>query len=127
MPITTTIDHRRKLTIFTVTGALPFEEGMEALAQFYDNEPTMNALWDFSEASLIRITYVELQKIIDYVSTQAQKRIGGTSILVGSEDLEFGTIRLLKTFGEIKALPFQIVIFRTIEAAYQWLDAEEES
>ena len=68
MPITTTTDHDRQLTIHTVTGEPAFEDGMATLKQFWEGQPTMNVLWDFRKASLARVSFEETEAIMDYIN-----------------------------------------------------------
>jgi hypothetical protein len=126
MPITTTIDKERELTIHTVTGKPRFEEGMSTLRQFWENQPTKNTLWDFREVILGRLTYGEVKKIINYIRPQAGKRAGGKTSLVGSKDLVKGTNNLMVSYCGKNRLPFQIRAFRSIRKANKWLDQKDD-
>jgi hypothetical protein len=126
MPITTTIDHDRQLTIHTVTGKPSFEELMTALNRFWEGQPTRNLLWNFSEARLAHISYSETRKLIDYVRPQTEKRAGGKTALVSSRDLEYGMSRTLQSLREFQSPSYQIEVFRSLEEASQWFDQEED-
>ena len=43
-------------------------------------------------------------------------------MLVASGDLEYGLSRFSQTLAEIKNYPLQIEVFRSFEAAIQWLE-----
>jgi len=60
MPITTTIDHDRELTIHAVVGYTSFEEEMATLKQFWEGQPTRSELWDFNKACVSRLPYDEI-------------------------------------------------------------------
>ena len=124
MPITTTIDHDRQLTIHTVAGKPPFEELMTTLKQFWEDQPTMNLLWDLTKASLVHLTYSEARKIIDYVRPHTEKRAGGKTALVSPSDLEYGVSRQIKSLREFQHPSNQLEVFRSIEEANQWIDDE---
>lgn len=50
--IETIVDKKKDLTIHKCSGSLTDEEFKEAIQSFYDGNPTMNVIWDFSKASL---------------------------------------------------------------------------
>ena len=126
MPITTTTDQDRELTIHTVIEEVSFEEMMEAIRLFWEGQLTKNVLWDFTGASLVNVNYAEARKIIDYVRPQAGKRTGGKTAFVGSKDLEFGMSRTLTALRDFQNPPYQLEVFRSLEKASQWLDQKEE-
>ena len=126
MSITTSVDNDKQLTTHTVIGEVSFEEGMTTLKQFWEDRPTMNVLWDYRKGSLARVSSVDFERIVDYVTVHSEKRAGGKTALVGTKDLEFAMSRTFKTFSEIGNLPFQVEAFRSIEEANQWFDGEEE-
>jgi hypothetical protein len=121
MPVTTNADHDKQLTIHTVTGEPSFEEGMAAFKQFWEGKPTQNVLWDFRKASLTRLSSIETEAMIDYIKQHAEKRSGGKTAILVSKDLEYGISRMAQTFAELKNIPFEMEIFRSIEEAIQWL------
>lgn len=125
MPITTSIDNDRQLTIHTVTGEASFEEGMATFRQFWEGRPTMNVLWDFRKADLARVSSKETEAMMDYIKHYSEKRSGGKTALVVSGDLEYGLSRMAQTLAEIKSLSIQIEIFRSFKEAIQWLGEEE--
>ncbi len=125
MPITTTIDHDRQLTIHTVTGEPSFEEGMATLKQSLEGKPTRNVLWDFRKASLARVSSKETEAMMDYIKHHSEKRSGGKTALVASGDLEYGLSRIAQALAEIKSFSFQMEVFRSLKEAIQWLGEEE--
>jgi hypothetical protein len=125
MPITTTIDHDRQLTIHTATGEPDFEEGMATLKRFWEGQPTMNELWDFRKAGLDRVSFEETEAIMDYIKRHSEKRSGGKTALVASGDLEYGLSRFSKSLAEIKSYPLQVEVFRSFKEAIRWLGEKE--
>ena len=125
MPVKTSADHDKQLTIHTVTGEPSFEEGMAAFKQFWEGKPTQNVLWDFRKASLTRLSSKETEAMIDYIRQHAKKRAGGKTAILVSKDLEYGISRMAQTLTEIKKFSFKVEIFRSIEIAIQWFDKDE--
>jgi len=125
MSITTSVDNDKQLTTHTVIGEVSFEEGMTTLKQFWEDRPTMNVLWDYRKGSLARVSSVDLERMVDYVTVHSEKRAGGKTAIVVSRDLESGLSRVLDTLRDIRRVPFQLQVFRSMEKANQWLDEEE--
>ena len=125
MSITTSIDNDKQLTTHTVMGEISFEEVMTTLRQFWEDQPTMNVLWDFREGSMAQFSFIEIERVADYVTFQAEKRAGGKTATVVSSDSEYGLSRLMDNLRDIRRVPLQLEILRSIEEANQWLDEEE--
>ena len=125
MSITTSVENDNQLTIHTVTGEASFEEGITTLKQFYEDRPTMNTLWDFRTANLVRLSSKETEAIMDYIKHHSEKRSGGKTALVVSGDLEYGLSRMAQALAEIKSLSFQMEIFRSFKEAIQWIGEGE--
>jgi hypothetical protein len=125
MSITTSVDNDKQLTTHTVIGEVSFEEGMTTLKQFWEDRPTMNVLWDYRKGSLSRVPAVDLEVMVDYVTVHSEKRAGGKTAIVVSRDLESRLSRVLDTLRDIRRVPFQLQVFRSMEKANQWLDEEE--
>ena len=124
MPITTTVDHHRELTIHTGTGEVSFEELMTVLRKFWDGQPTKNVLWDGRTGETPNLSTDDIERMVDYVVPKAENRLVGKTALVVPRDLEYGLSRAANILHEIAQLPYQIGVFRSIEEAYQWLDEE---
>ena len=125
MSIKTSIDNDKQLTTHTVMGEISFEEVMTTLRQFWEDQPTMNVLWDFREGSMAQFSFIEIERVADYVTFQAEKRAGGKTATVVSSDSEYGLSRLMDNLRDIRRVPLQLEILRSIEEANQWLDEEE--
>ena len=124
MPVKTEVDYEKQLTIKTVTGEPSFEESITNFRQFYEGKLTKKVLWDFSKASLSRISSNQIETILDYIKQHAEKRAGGKTAIVVSKTLEYGMSRMIQTLSELKSIPLEIKIFRSIEEAAQWLSKE---
>jgi hypothetical protein len=125
MHVKTNADHDKHLTIHTVTGEPSFEESMAFFKQFYEGELTQNVLWDFTKASLARISSEHTETILDYVRQYVEKREGGKTAIIVSKDLEYGMSRMIITLAELKDIPFELEIFRSLEEAVQWIGIKD--
>ncbi len=125
MSITISVDNDKHLTTHTVIGEISFEEVMSTLKQYWEGQPTMFLLWDFRKGSMAQLSYVDLERIVDYVTFHSEKRAGGKSAVVVSRDLEYGLARVLDTLRDIRKVHSQLGVFRSVEEANQWLDEEE--
>ena len=122
MLVKTEVDHEKQLTVKTVTGNPSFEESMTAFRQFYEGNLTRKVLWDFRKASLSRISSNHIEIILDYIRQHAEKRAGGKTAILISKDLEYGMSRMIQSLIELKGIPIETEIFRSIEEAVHWLD-----
>ena len=125
MSIRTRVDNDKHLTTHTVIGELSFEEIMTTHKQFWEGQPTRNVLWDLSMGSMALLSSGDLERIADYANLHSEKRAGGKTAVVVSRDLEYGLSRVLDTLRDIRKVPLQLEVFRSMEEAYQWLNEEE--
>ena len=120
MPIEIETDNDSQLTRFKVTGEATFEEGLSANRTFYEGSPTKNVLWDFSGASLDKITSDQFRQIVDSVKHLTGKRRNGKTAFLVSRDLEFGIARMLQVFTEINEPPFNVQVFKSMDEVTRW-------
>jgi hypothetical protein len=125
MSITTSVDKDKQLTTHKVIGEISFEEVMTTLKQFWEGQLTLKVLWDFRKGSMANFSFIEIERVADYVTFQAEKRAGGKTATVVSRDSEYGLTRLIDTLRDMRRVPLQLKIFRSMEEANQWLDEEE--
>ena len=125
MSITTSVDNDKQLTTHTVIGEVSFEEEMTTLKKFWEGQTTRNVMWDFRKASLARVSSGKTEAIMDYIKHHSGKYSGGKTALVASGDLEYGLSRFSQTLAEMKSYPLQLEVFRSFEAAIQWLGEEK--
>ena len=78
MPVSSSIDDSRDLSIFTVKGQLTFQEEMAALKAFYIGEPTTNVLWDFRLLEGNRLSSAELDQLFGFIKANQEKRPQGS-------------------------------------------------
>ena len=122
MPISSTYDRSKDLTVFTATGVLTFDEHMAVLRDLYKDHPTRNVLWDMRGMTGERLSSDELRRMISFIKLHEVKRPGGKTAIVTSTDLDFGLSRMSDALGESEQLPWRIRGFRSMEEAVKWLE-----
>jgi hypothetical protein len=122
MPITSHIDHAKDLASFTATGNITPDEVIAMVQMFYD-QPTKNVLWDLTAASELNFQSDELRKIASYPQrVESTFRINGKTAIAAPQDLTYGLSRMFQSFSEFNSVPFEVMTFRTMEEAEDWLE-----
>lgn len=121
MPIITTVNEDRQLTINIVAGEVTFDELMTVIKGFWEKSPTPNLLWDFREGALAGVGQKEIDIITNYISIRGKP---GKSAFVASGDLDYGVSRMISTHGQMKNSPRTSNTFRSMSEAIKWLDSD---
>jgi hypothetical protein len=119
--IETTVDNQHNLTTHKCSGNLTEKELLDTIKSFYNGSPTLNTLWNFSDASISSISTETVKKIFPMVLNLGSRRQSGKSAIVAPSDLEYGMARMFQTMAEINDFPFVKRVFRSMEEAKQWL------
>lgn len=120
MPITQTIDHARRRTTTTVTGPVHLTDIEEHwrvdLAEHGEGYPK---LVDARHAT-IAFNTAEVRRMVHLIRTTHRGRsIGPTAVVVRTE-VGYGMVRM---FGLMLEPECEVVPFRELAAAEEWLDA----
>ena len=126
MPVKTEKDTERNLTIHTAKGLITDEQMFEVQEKFYEENPTMLQLWDMSEADVSLITIQGMRRFVEIDANRGLERGHGKCAVVVVKTLQFGLARLAETFGELSGLPFKLKVFKSIDAAMEWLTEPED-
>jgi hypothetical protein len=111
------------LCIITAIEDVSFEEIMDVVRLFYEVHPTKNAIWDFRHGTGEKVTTKQVNIIAEYVGKHAQEsRKGGKTAYVADEDFEFGMLRMSDVLIQMKEVPFQIEIFKSLDEAMEWIE-----
>ena len=122
MSITAQIDTSKDLTVFTAKGVLSFDNAMPVVKAFYDGDPTKHVIWDLTDTAEIQLTSEEVEKIATFPPRIEGKRELGKTAFVAQEDILFGLSRMFEAHSSIVNSPYPVMVFRSIEKAYKWLD-----
>lgn len=115
-------DPDRKLTIFTATGLILFEEVLFALKAFYDDKPTPNMLIDLTALPTIQVSSNEIEKLAAFQPRFEGKRAPGKTAILATADLHLGMARLFEDQNAVQDSPHAVRIFKSMESAISWLD-----
>ena len=122
--IETFLDKQKDITVHTVTGEITAEELILKIEEYYSGESTKSILWDFTEASLEKITPGQVREIAEFTKERSEIRRGGKTALVFGSDLGFGLGRMFDTFQEIGDSKVEHMAFRDKQKAMEWLNSD---
>jgi len=122
MPIQFKIDRTKDLTVFKLTGEVPFSDFLAILNEYGQSKPTRFELYDAQELTGERLTTQEMQSLSRYLSKYADKRpLDSKTIIVVNKELDFGLSRMISSLTDGQ-VPYKIEVCRSIEEAFRALD-----
>ena len=121
MLITSTADTKGNLTTYTCTGKITASEIKEAVRSFYENSPSLNVIWDLTDADVSHLTANEVQALAIGVKRLAHSREGGKTAIVSPSEVSYGIVRMYQIFAEIFVHISQIEAFRSKLEAERWI------
>ena len=122
--ITLEIDRDRDLTVRAIIGDVPVQQLVEALAEYFAGEPTLNVLLDFSEAVMVRLTASDVRLLAKVTRQYADRRAGGKTALVFSSAIGYGLGRMFEQLRHASGAQVAYRAFREREKAMEWLGEE---
>ena len=124
MSITMSADDLRQTTLIVCSGILTLDQIKQTIDDFYRQEPTLHVTWDLSGVTRTDLTYEQVRVIAKQLNKYRTGRAGGKTALVSPSDANFGMSRMLEMLME--SIPggdgVTIMVFRDLDAAYQWLE-----
>jgi hypothetical protein len=124
MPISSKIDLDNDIKIFAATGKLTFDEAMLEVKKFY-HHPIKNVMWDLRNVSDLKFSTEEVVELAGFDQrSESSSRINGKTAIVASQDLIYGLGRMFQSLSEFNAVPFTVMIFRSMEEAQEWIEDE---
>jgi hypothetical protein len=97
------------------------------LQKYSSAGPTRYELYDMRNAEGRGFTSREVDRIVENAKTGGAARPPGSkTALVASRDVHFGMSRVYQAVSEIEGLAWKVETFRSIEAAYAWLDLPQQ-
>ncbi len=105
------------LTVVSIVGSTTFDEVMSVIKAHY---PSVGCglMWDITRGSMGALTSDNLRRIS---KTVRELRRSGFTAYVGSEDLEYGLLRMYETISEFGQARHELGVFRTVAEARAWL------
>lgn len=115
------LDKERNLTTYLCSGQVTMDEIREQLLAFYGGRPTLNTIWDYSEADVSVLSREDIENIAKFVKTAAHSRDGGKTALVFPPAMLMDMGPLLEGISEIEVPDAKIKIHQDIQAALDWI------
>jgi hypothetical protein len=119
--ITSSRDERMDLTIVTVEGPVSARQVREQIVGFLTGEPTQLVIWDLRRGSISDISADDIRMLVSAGAPHADRRRGGRTAIVCIHDVDFGLSRMFQIVAELQHIPFEIGVFRQMDAAMRWL------
>lgn len=123
MSVTMQIDQAAGVIISVVEGDVSAEDVLSAMDEVQahaDFRPSMNVLWDLTDADFIGGKTDQLRSVVDGIANRRDKRGTGYRVaIVAPSDVAFGVSRQYEAFAD--RLPFSLRVFREKDEAWQWL------
>lgn len=112
------------VTIFTVTGAVSAEEIIAVASEDMAHPQTRDAIWDFSQASSVKLSGAGIKQIADDLTSHAAYVEGRRVALVASGAIQVGLGKMFRAFAALAGLPHDYRVFRKRSRAEEWLCEE---
>ena len=109
------------LTTFVCSDRVTAAEIEEQLRTLYKGTPSLNALWDFSEADVSDLSPGDIQGFAKFVKSTAHSRAGGKTALVFSTAMLAEMGSLLESISEIEIPDAKIKIFNDLNGGLAWI------
>lgn len=118
------IDRDRDLTLNECVGKVCRREIEESIRVYYESEPTMNIVWDFSGADLSAIGASEIEDLAQKTKVMAHSREEGKTAIIAPTDISFGLSRMYQVFADMAEQIASIGVFRSAPEAEEWIRSE---
>ena len=112
------------LTIFQCSGEISIREILDSIDAFYSGSPTLNRVWDFTDADVSGFSTPEVNAIVGSSKSGRAGMVGGKVAIVAQSDVAFGLGRMAQAIGE-RGSTDESRIFRTMQDASEWLFGAE--
>jgi len=111
------------ILIASVTGSLTADEVIAVVERYYSNGIVKHVIWDLTNGSLSLISTNGFKAIASatFKSLSGETRQGGKTVFVGTNDTEYGLMRMYSTIAEMTGVPTKYSVYRTMEEAKSWL------
>jgi len=119
-----TMEKNEGLTIFNVSGEVTAHDIIMQAVQYLKEEPTESSMWDFTEATKLEITTLEMQGIADSLKHVVKGHNIRKVALVSSKSINIGLGKVFGAFAQMAGLPYAYKSFRNTEDAVVWLENE---
>jgi len=112
-------DQERDLTIISIKGALARDDLPNILADYFENEPTLNTIYDSTEGDWSHNSSDYYMGMIQI--GKAYSRKGARTAMVFAHPADFGIGRMIESHCELEGYENELACFHTLEEAKYWL------
>ena len=119
------VEKRDNCTVFKTVGEVTANEIMLQAVQYMEGERTDNVLWNFTDASRVMITTMEMKGIADSLKKTSTDRKTRKVALVGSKTINIGLGKLFVAFAQLSGLQNIYKAFGNMDHAVEWLGSQE--
>jgi len=118
------VEQLGEIMFFRAIGTLSYDELVETIETCYPLV-TRHILWDFRDCDLTGITSNQFMMLPAIATSFMVNRNGGKSAYVGMDTISYGLLSTYVVIAEIQGIRYSYNIFRTLEAAIEWLESSE--
>jgi len=118
------VEQLGEIMFFRAIGTLSYDELVETIETCYPLV-TRHILWDFRDCDLTGITSNQFMMLPAIATSFMVNRNGGKSAYVGMDTISYGLLSTYVVIAEIQGIRYSYNVFRTLEAAIEWLQSSE--
>jgi hypothetical protein len=110
-----------KLAVHTCVGKITVDDIVQETEALREAGAPKNSLWDLREADLTEISTEDIESLARMMKETLPDELSGKTAIVVTGDLGFGLGRAYEAYADVTKQPEDIMVFRTIEEAHEWL------
>ena len=115
------VDEENQLTEHIFTGVILGKDVIEAVKALYAAGPTLNHLWDLTEADMSAVKSEDLQQIALIAKQYSSSDRAGRTAIVSNSDLGYGLGRMYSSFADLSGHSAEVRSFRSRKEAEEWI------
>lgn len=118
------VEQLDEVMVFRAVGTLSYDELVETIETCYPLV-TRHILWDFRDCDLTGITSNQFMMLPAIARSSMSNRKDGKSAYVGTDTVSYGLLSMYVVIAEVQGITYTYNVFRTLEAAMEWLHSSE--
>ena len=125
MPVSHQLFDKKDLIVYTFTGKVDFIELLYEMQFFYKEGLFESVIINLSEADIKGISTEEIKQLADYPERTHRNGDKNKTAVIATDDLSYGLARMFEMFGGLQHRhSFEVMVFRTLHDAEQWIEIE---
>lgn len=122
MPTEYNFDPAKSLFVCTVTGEVTFDQLVNFQIEYFEKYLAKNIILDLSLASVNKIETRDIEAIAEISDSKKGLRPPNSkTAIVASSPVAFGLARMYLIYSELKDLPWESNVFKSMEDALDWI------